>query len=284
MSSSINLCGRPATNVNIDLHAALGLTQRYRHTPPQRLRKDCLAIRQRRPIFEYRQPILSSHRIDFCLCAFEHHGMLHHGEDELRHGRDGLFTKALSSSCFHVEIDGGTYGVNTSLRVVSNNQRCQRRVPDLPAYIELAVHLKSKSCRGLNPFSLPSISSSTVEMNDAFAVPLRCSKRHQRHARQAKKSDCTLSFKTNAYGSSTNSSIFFFQMRAFRLNPAPGNQSGKCFTRQYVCQRAPAPNQPTKTYGKERCRQAKCHRQTRYDWRATRYIRRQVAETCRRST
>ena len=49
-----------------------------------------------------------------------------------------------------------------------------------------------------------------------------------------KKGDNTLSSKRNANGLSTNSSIFFFQMTAFRLNPAPGNQLGKYFTRHYT--------------------------------------------------
>lgn len=104
--------------------------------------------------------------------------MLHHSENEVRDGGDGLVIKVLWSSCFHGEANGRTYGVDASSRVVSKSKLCEERVPDLPAYIEFAVHLKSKSCRISSPLSLPCISSNTVETNDAFAVPLRYTKWH----------------------------------------------------------------------------------------------------------
>jgi len=103
--------------------------------------------------------------------------VLHHSENEVRNGGDGLLIKVL---CIMLswEANGRTYGVDASSRVVSKSKLCEERVPDLPAYIEFAVHLKSKSCRISSPLSLPCISSNTVETNDAFAVPLRYTKWH----------------------------------------------------------------------------------------------------------
>lgn len=153
MSSSINRCGRPTTDVSIHLYVtlrALGHTQRYGRTPSQRLCKDGIAIRQRRTIFKSWQSVLSNDRIDFCLCAFEHQGMLHQSEEDMRDGRDSLSIKGrlVVTRSRGGQDESHTYRVHTGLPESSarRTRACQINVPDLPAYIEFAVHLRSKSC------------------------------------------------------------------------------------------------------------------------------------------
>lgn len=97
----------------------------------------------------------------------------------------------------------------------------------LAVYIELVVHLRSKSSCSV----MFSFLSNASEVKDGAAVPFFCIIRENVSTRAGEPDKrLTIFCLQSSWGSLTKSSISFFHSTADRLNPAPGSQDGRYLT------------------------------------------------------
>ena len=99
---------------------------------------------------------MPNNRVDLRLSLCENLGMADHGEDKVGDSRTGLERK----QTFSLSTETGRQGA----------EELERTVSMLPVYIELVVHLRSKSSSSV----IFSFLSNASEVKDGVAVPFFC--------------------------------------------------------------------------------------------------------------